>query len=79
MGEHLCHAKNCSTPCDPSKLMCGRHWKMVPKSIRFAVYREYRPGQEVTKDPSEAYLRVAQLAIDKVAQQEGYVDGRPGI
>jgi hypothetical protein len=69
--RHLCHAKGCSTPCPPNKLMCGRHWRMVPKNIQYAVYRQYRPGQEVTKTPSDAYLRVAQMAIDAVAQREG--------
>lgn len=71
LNRHLCHAKQCTTVCDPSKLMCGRHWRMVPKSIQYAVYREYRPGQEMTKDPSDAYLRVAQMAINAVARKEG--------
>lgn len=51
--------------------MCGPHWRMVPKHIQWAVYRNYRKGQEITKDPSDAYLRVAQMAIDAVAQREG--------
>ena len=71
MAEHLCHAIGCTTPVDPAKLMCLRHWRKVPKHLAWAVYRNYRPGQEIDKNPSDAYLRVSQMAIDAVAKREG--------
>lgn len=41
---------------------CKPHWFALPKKIRDAVWREYRPGQELTKDPSLRYLAVQRLA-----------------
>jgi hypothetical protein len=43
---------------------------MVPKTLRHAVWRTYRPGQEIDKDPSAAYLESAAAAIEAVAVQE---------
>lgn len=77
MSSHTCHARGCNQECLPSKLMCTSHWKKVPKAIQAAVYRAYVPGQEIRKDPTDNYLRVAQMAIDHVAKLEGFVDGRP--
>lgn len=50
--------------------MCKRHWYMVPKHLRDAIWANYRPGQEVTKDPSSEYLEVAMQAIRAVADKE---------
>ena len=70
MPAHTCHARNCDVRVPPKLLMCRRHWYMVPKAIRDAVWAEYRPGQEVRKDPSGAYLQVARQAIDAVSIAE---------
>lgn len=45
MTEHTCHANFCTTPCKPSRLMCAKHWAMVPKPQQDRVYATYRPGQ----------------------------------
>lgn len=37
---------------------------MLPAPVRAAIWRAYRPGQEITKDPSPAYLAAARAAID---------------
>jgi hypothetical protein len=47
---------------------------MVPRDLQRAVWREYRPGQEITKNPSAAYLEVMQRAIEAVAEAEGIVN-----
>lgn len=40
---------------------CKTHWFSLPKFLRDAVWREYRSGQEIRKDPSTGYIVVAQL------------------
>lgn len=68
---HFCHATGCSTEVPPRLLMCLRHWRMVPRDIQSAVWRHYRPGQEIDKRPTAEYLAVMKLAIDAVAVKEG--------
>jgi hypothetical protein len=46
---------------------------MVPRRLRTAVLNTYRPGQEVTKDPSYAYIIAAQAAIEAVRGKENGV------
>lgn len=75
MSEHRCHAAGCTAVVPPAMLMCRMHWFMVPKPLRQAVWRLYRRGQEVTKDPTPDYLAVARAAIDAVAQREGRTQG----
>jgi hypothetical protein len=50
--------------------MCRRHWFKLPKSIRDRVWATYRPGQEITKDPSDEYMDVANKAIEWLAAIE---------
>lgn len=55
-------------------LMCGKHWRMVPRALQDGVWETYQPGQERldgTAFPSEPYLTAAQAAIDAVAAKEG--------
>lgn len=70
-GEHLCHARDCPVAVDPSMLMCGKHWKMVPSQLQKDVWATYRRGQEITKDPSGTYIEAARAAIEAVAAKEG--------
>jgi hypothetical protein len=44
-------------------LFCYPHWKALDRRIQDAVWREFRAGQEVDKDPSLRYLAVQQYAI----------------
>jgi hypothetical protein len=44
----------------------------LPKLFRDEIWREYRPGQEVTKTPSERYLLVARLV-------QGWIEGKVKI
>jgi len=64
---HHCHAHGCKVAVPPKMFMCRAHWFSLPKNLRDAVWREYRPGQERTKDPSCRYLAVTFLCISRVA------------
>ena len=68
---HVCHAEQCNTPVPPKMFMCRKHWYTVPKPLRDAIWAEYRPGQEIDKRPSDAYMEVARAAIAAVAEREG--------
>lgn len=70
-NPHRCHAKGCETCVPPRLLMCPMHWRMVPSALQAEVWRFYRRGQEVSKDPSPEYLTAMQAAIDYVALSEG--------
>ena len=70
MKGHLCHARGCKAPVPPRMFMCRGHWFMVPKPLRDEVWRTYRPGQEITKDPTREYLDVTDVAIREVAKKE---------
>ena len=38
---------------------CKPHWFRLPQRLRNKVWATYRPGQEITKTPSAAYVAVA--------------------
>jgi hypothetical protein len=67
---HTCHARNCSAAVPPERLMCLKHWRMVPLVVQRAVWRHYRPGQCDDKKPSGEWMRAAGAAIAAVAIQE---------
>jgi hypothetical protein len=68
---HHCHARGCTVAVRPEFLMCGRHWRSVPKAIQRAVWRHYRAGQCDDNDVSKAWLQAADAAIGFVARAEG--------
>lgn len=67
---HTCHLPGCERPVPPKLLFCKPHWQMVPEHLQRAVYRHYRPGQEVDKRPTRAYLEAALAAIEAVVERE---------
>ncbi len=69
--RHTCHARNCEASVPPKMLMCLKHWRMVPRDLQKAVWREYVPGQEIRKDPTPEYMAVQAAAVDAVAAKEG--------
>ena len=71
---HTCHAMLCEVNVPPRMHMCKRHWFMVPKRLRDALWASYRPGQERRMNPSADYLRAAAACVQSVAQKEGYPD-----
>lgn len=69
--SHTCHALGCERVVPPKMFMCRRHWWMLDPNTRGLVWLHYRPGQEVDKNPSDAYLAVALDAITEIADREG--------
>jgi len=55
---HKCHWPTCNTEVSPSLWGCKKHWFKLPKRLRDMVWATYKPGQEITKTPSRAYLAV---------------------
>lgn len=70
MVNHTCHAYGCKTPVPPRRFMCRGHWRALPKDLQDAIWREYRPGQEVDKKPSARYMAVQRLAIYALAPND---------
>lgn len=64
--QHYCHVKGCQKQVAPKFLMCAPHWRLVPQALKRDVWRLYRPGQEVTKDPTREYLEAAEAACKYV-------------
>jgi hypothetical protein len=56
---HTCHWPKCERPVPPAMWGCREHWYKLPKFLRDKIWRTYRPGQEITKDPSPAYVEAA--------------------
>ena len=57
--KHTCHWPGCDVEVPPKMWGCKKHWFTLPKILRDAIWRTYRPGQEVDKNPSEDYLHEA--------------------
>lgn len=57
--DHACHWPGCETKVPPAMWGCRTHWFRLPARLRARIWRAYRPGQEITKDPSAEYLAVA--------------------
>lgn len=55
----------------PRMLFCLPHWRKVPAHLQRAVWKAYRPGQEVAKNPSALYLVVQAIVVAWVAKREG--------
>ncbi|HBG30770.1 MAG TPA: hypothetical protein DDW98_09095 [Gammaproteobacteria bacterium] len=58
-GRHHCHWPGCDKAVPPAMWGCKQHWFKLPQRLRSRVWATYRPGQEISKDPSAAYLAVA--------------------
>ena len=71
LPEHHCHAIGCVVRIRSTFLMCAFHWFKVPRRLRDAVWAAYRPGQEVTLDPSPEWVKAAEEARQWVAEREG--------
>ncbi len=69
--NHTCHATACKVNVPPKMFMCKKHWYMVPRDLRLAIWAAYVPGQEIRKDPTGDYLDVAHEAIAAVEAKEG--------
>ena len=68
--RHHCHAIGCEVTTAPKFLMCGRHWRLVPKLLQRDVWNTYENGQEIKKNPSREWMQAADTAINYVAELE---------
>lgn len=64
MSIHTCHWPGCQRPVPPAMWGCRDHWFSLPKYLRDEIWRTYRRGQEITKDPSPEYIEVARRVQD---------------
>ncbi len=60
--KHFCHYPGCKVEVPPRLWGCAEHWSELPLSLKTALLKSYRKGQEVNKKPSLEYLEAA-LAI----------------
>ncbi len=68
---HHCHATGCTIKVPPEMFMCKRHWFSLPKPLRDAIWRTYRPGQCDDWNISHAYAEAARNAVRFIAAREG--------
>lgn len=68
--SHICHAKKCKSQVAPTLFMCKTHWYMVPKFLQAQIWKYYRPGQEIDKQPSGEYINAAMEAVNYVVHLE---------
>lgn len=71
--NHECHWPGCNVQCAPALWGCRRHWYMLPKHLRDAIWRTYEIGQEKSFAASRAYLKVAREVQTWI--KENYPDG----
>lgn len=57
---HSCHWPECPKDVPPKMWGCAPHWFKLPAYLRSKIWATYVPGQEITKTPSEEYLKAAQ-------------------
>ena len=57
--QHTCHWITCNVAVPPKMWGCKKHWFKLPLALRREVWRNYRPGQEIDKNPSRAYIETA--------------------
>jgi hypothetical protein len=63
VSEHTCHHPTCDVAVPPKMLACRTHWFSLPKPLRDGIWAAYRPGQEISKTPSVAYLEAFQDCV----------------
>jgi hypothetical protein len=73
-----CDAIACTAPVVSGRLMCIKHWRMVPIELQRTIndrYRTCRRDFAFLRDP--AYLQAAVTAIDRIAAAEGIAGTNP--
>ena len=68
---HTCHATSCNVAVPPEMFMCKRHWFSLPKPLRDAIWRTYRPGQCDDWNITHEYAEAARAAVKHIAAKEG--------
>ncbi len=65
--NHVCHWPGCTEQVPPAMWGCKSHWFALPKYLRDAIWKAYRPGQEIDMKPSEEYLAIARKVQEWIA------------
>ena len=68
--KHHCHWPGCAMQVPPAMWGCSSHWYRLPAALRNLIWHTYRPGQEVTMTPSDAYVRAAAKVQAWIAEHE---------
>lgn len=55
---HTCHWPGCNKQVPPAMWGCKQHWFKIPQGLRNRIWATYKPGQEITMTPSDAYINV---------------------
>lgn len=66
--SHHCHWPGCDKQVPPAMWGCREHWYRLPKALRDRIWATYRPGQEKTLTPSDAYLAVARAVQEWIRE-----------
>lgn len=74
---HTCHWPGCTEQVPPKLWGCKKHWFMLPADIRREIWRTYRPGQELQKDPSREYIAAAREAQEWIERKLSIRTDRP--
>lgn len=69
--SHHCHATECRIGVPPQMFMCHRHWYMLSKPQKDAIWKYYRVGQCDDQKPSKTYCMIAKMAVMYIARREG--------
>jgi hypothetical protein len=69
--NHHCHWLGCNAQVPPAKWGCYRHWLMLPRRLRSAIWDAYRPGQESNRTPSIQYLALAREVQEWIKENHG--------
>lgn len=78
MSTHTCHWPGCGKAVPPSMWGCKPHWFKLPQRLRNLIWVTYRPGQEITKTPSIAYINAAKEVQAWIAEQQRQPSGENG-
>jgi hypothetical protein len=62
-GAQPCAVPQCGEAVDPSRLMCRRHWYVVPKAIRDQVWASWRSGQGAFSPEHRAAVVLSVAAV----------------
>ena len=67
--KHRCQALDCMEAVDPARLMCDRHWKLVPESLKHTISNLWDTDSPYDEQPNRV-----QDFITMAVQQVGIIE-----
>lgn len=52
---------------------CFQHWKRIPRTLQSLIWKTFEPGQEISGEPSAAYLAAAEAVQSWIKEHGGPV------